>query len=213
MDIYNKTMHKYYTDVIILIILCAIVIYYLVTNSNIYEGLRISKRKRKRVKHMINMKKQKQINKVNTNDTKINKVNTNDTKINKVNTNDTKINTVNTNATKISAIIKDIDKFTFFKKNISNSLNQLNNFITKNSIKNSELNKYTKEQGKLLQGNIDMLSSDVAINNMNCDGHIAKINNKLKTLNFDINRYENNNQQVEEVLNKLNSQLKTKYAT
>ena len=206
-------MNKFY-EKIILGVLFFIVLYNLV-NYDILEGKRRRRRRFKKKKFVkkvnrmktnivskakaqaINNKKNK---KDNQQDKEISILNN---KINKINTN--LINTQRMTSEKIPSLINHINSQSDIK------LNKIQEQISNNNLKNQELKSFSEKKGRELQGNIDLLSSDLANNNIKYSDQMTEVKSKLDSLQKKVNIYEKNNSNIEEMLKNVNLQLDTKY--
>jgi hypothetical protein len=214
-------MNKFYEKTI-LGILCFIVVYNLV-NYDIFEGNK-KRRRRRRFKKKEEMRKQQMekmrrmqninkdgkknqnvsskidTNKDNQQDKEINNLNN---KINKINT--SLINTQRITSEKIPSLINHINSQSDIK------LNKIQEQISNNNLKNQKLKSFSEKKGRELQGNIDLLSSDLANNNIKYFDQMTEVNSKINSLQKKVNIYEKNNSNIEEMLKNVNLQLDTKY--
>lgn len=117
----------------------------------------------------------------------------------------------NANSELIKQFKKQQDDFDFFKKRFDTVTNTLQTRISNNTLKNEELQRFSEEKGNKLQGNIDLLSSELANNNIDMSTQLTDVKNKLKSLKKNIDDYEENNIKVEKMLKNVNLQLDTKY--
>lgn len=207
-------MNKLY-EKIILGLLFSIVLYNLV-NYDIFEGNK-KRRRRRQQKRMVEMRKQqmekmkrmKNINKVG----KINKNVISKTDANKDNEQDKEISNLKTKIIntqritneKIPSLINHINSQSDVK------LSKIQEQISNNNLKNQELKSFSEKKGRELQGNIDLLSSDLANNNIKYSDQMTEVKSKLDSLQKKVNIYEKNNSNVEEMLKNVNLQLETKY--
>jgi hypothetical protein len=186
-------MNKFY-EKIILSFLLFIVLYNLVNNVTL-EG---NKKRRKRQNRVSKIKTD--TNKDNQLDKKISNLNN---KINNMNTN--LINTQRITSEKIPSLINHINS----QSNIK--MNKIQEQISNNNLKNKELKSFSEKKGRELQGNIDLLSSDLANNNIKYSDQMAEVKSKLNSLQKKVNSYDKNNSNIEEMLKNVNLQLDTKY--
>ena len=214
-------MNKFY-EKIILGVLFFIVLYNLV-NYDILEGKRRRKRRRKKNKknklfQEANIIKKNVVSKAkaiasattkapvynnqkdNQQDKEISILNN---KINDINRN--LINTQIMTSEKIPSLINHINSQSDIK------LNKIQEQISNNNLKNQELKSFSEKKGRELQGNIDLLSSDLANNNIKYSDQMTEVKSKLDSLQEKINIYEKNNSNIEEMLKNVNLQLDTKY--
>ena len=200
-------MNKLY-EKIILGLLFSIVLYNLV-NYDIFEGNKKRRRRRRQQKRMVEMRKQqmekmkrmKNINKVG----KINKNVISKTGTNKDNEQDKEISNLKT---KIINTQRTSDRRKVISdRKMDKYIQLLYEQISNNTLKNQELKSFSEKKGRELQGNIDLLSSDLANNNIK----YTDVKNKLDSLQKKVNSYEKNNSNVEEMLKNVNLQLETKY--
>ena len=198
-------MNKFY-EKIILGLLLLIVIYNLV-NYDILEGKRRRRRRRRKnkkeeKKNVVSKAKAQANNnqKDNQQDKEMSILNN---KINKINTN--LINTQRTTSEKIPSLINHINSQSDIK------LNKIQEQISNNNLKNQELKSFSERKGRELQGNIDLLSSDLANNNIKYSDQMTEVKSKLDSLQKKVNIYEKNNSNIEEMLKNVNLQLDTKY--
>lgn len=212
-------MNKLY-EKIILGVLFSIVLYNLV-NYDIFEGNKRRRRQKKRMEEIRKqkMKKMKRTQNINTigkmNKKVISKAGTSkdneqdneisnlNSKINNINTN--LINTQRMTSEKIPSLINHINSQSDIK------LNKIQEQISNNNLKNQGLKSFSERKGRELQGNIDLLSSDLANNNIKYSDQMTEVNSKLNSLQKKINIYEKNNSNIEEMLKNVNLQLDTKY--
>ena len=124
-------------------------------------------------------------------------------KINNINAN--LINTQIMTSEKIPSLINHINSQSDIK------LNKIQEQISNNNLKNQELKSFSERKGRELQGNIDLLSSDLANNNIKYSDQITEVKSKLDSLQKKVNIYEKNNSNIEEMLKNVNLQLDTKY--
>ena len=113
---------------------------------------------------------------------------------NKINTNKNKINTNKHNNSKLSKLFYTGQKF-----------------VSKNNDKINKLISFSKLQGDKLQGNIDLISSDLAKNNIENLNKFNNITNKLSSINNNMITYEKNNDRLEKMLKSVNVELQSKY--
>lgn len=223
-------MNAFY-EKIILGVLFFIVLYNLV-NYDIFEGNKKRKRRRKKINkikkmeqikklHLNKMESKLQVNnhlinkdvsktKLQVNNNHNNKDNQQDNEISILNN---KINNINTNlintqkltSEKIPSLINHINSQSDIK------LNKIQEQISNNNLKNKELKLFSEKKGRELQGNIDLLSSDLANNNIKYFNQMTDVKSKLDSLQKKVNGYEKNNSYIEEMLKNVNLQLDTKY--
>ena len=189
-------MNKFY-EKIILGVLFFIVLYNLV-NYDILEG----KRRRRRKKKIINMVRPtiNNLNKKTITTSNVHSINNNKDKQQDKEISILKNKIINAQRTSDrTKVISDrkMDKY----------IQLLYEQISNNTLKNQELKSFSEKKGRELQGNIDLLSSDLANNNIK----YTDVKNKLDTLQKKINIYEKNNSNIEEMLKNVNLQLDTKY--
>jgi len=204
-------MNKFY-EKIILGVLFFIVVYNLV-NYDILEGKRrrIRSKKKKLVKKANIIKKnvvskakaKTQANNNNKDNQQDKEISILNNKINKINTN--LINTKRMTSEKIPSLINHINSQSDIK------LNKIQEQISNNNLKNQELKSFSERKGRELQGNIDLLSSDLANNNIKYSDQMTEVKSKLGSLQKKVNIYEKNNSNIEEMLKNVNLQLDTKY--
>jgi len=204
-------MNKFY-EKIILGVLFFIVVYNLV-NYDILEGKRrrIRSKKKKLVKKANIIKKnvvskakaKTQANNNNKDNQQDKEISILNNKINKINTN--LINTKRMTSEKIPSLINHINSQSDIK------LNKIQEQISNNNLKNQELKSFSERKGRELQGNIDLLSSDLANNNIKYSDQMTEVKSKLDSLQKKVNIYEKNNSNIEEMLKNVNLQLDTKY--
>uniref|UniRef100_A0A6C0INI2 Uncharacterized protein n=1 Tax=viral metagenome TaxID=1070528 RepID=A0A6C0INI2_9ZZZZ len=220
-------MNKFY-EKIILGFLFLIVLYNLV-NCNILEGKRRRRRRKRRKRrkqrkpnmkktnmknqimrkrNMIKVfrKKQNVFPKANTNnkDVKQDKeISILNGEIKKINTN--LVNTQRITSEKIPSLINHI------KSQSEIRLNKIQSQISNNNLKNQQLKSFSEKKGREIQGNIDLLSSDLANNNIKYSDQMTEVNSQLYSLQNKIKSYEENNLNIEEMLKNVNLQLDTKY--
>ena len=195
-------MNKFY-EKIILGVLFFIVLYNLV-NYDILEGKRRRRRRFKKKKFVkkVNKMKKNIVSKAKTQAN--NKVISNlNNKINNINRN--LINTQRMTSEKIPSLINHINSQSDIK------LNKIQEQISNNKLKNQELKSFSEKKGRELQGNIDLLSSDLANNNIKYSDQMTEVKSKLDSLQKKVNIYEKNNSNIEEMLKNVNLQLDTKY--
>ena len=204
-------MNKLY-EKIILGLLFSIVLYNLV-NYDIFEGNKKRRRRRRQQKRMVEMRKQQKrmvemrkqqketINKVG----KKNKNVISKTDANKDNEQDKEISNLKT---KIINTQRTSDRRKVISdRKMDKYIQLLYEQISNNTLKNQELKSFSEKKGRELQGNIDLLSSDLANNNIK----YTDVKSKLDSLQKKVNIYEKNNSNVEEMLKNVNLQLETKY--
>lgn len=205
-------MNKFY-EKIILGVLFFIVLYNLV-NYDILEGKRRRRRrfKKKKLVKKVNKMKKNIVSKAKANAPSYNKKKDNQqdkeisilkNKINKINTN--LINIPRMTSEKIPSLINHINSQSDIK------LNKIQEQISNNNLKNQELKSFSEKKGRELQGNIDLLSSDLANNNIKYSDQMTEVKSKLDSLQKKVNIYEKNNSNIEEMLKNVNLQLDTKY--
>lgn len=224
-------MNKFY-EKIILGFLFLIVLYNLV-NYDILEGKRRRKRRKRRKQNMkkqnmkkTNMKKPNMKNQIMRKRNMIKayrkkqnvfpKANTNNKdvkqdkeisilngEIKKINTN--LVNTQRITSEKIPSLINHI------KSQSEIRLNKIQSQISNNNLKNQQLKSFSEKKGREIQGNIDLLSSDLANNNIKYSDQMTEVNSQLYSLQNKIKSYEENNLNIEEMLKNVNLQLDTKY--
>ena len=196
-------MNKFY-EKIILGVLFFIVLYNLV-NYDILEGKRRRRRRRFKKKKFV-----KKVNKMKKNIVSKAKAQANNKVISNLNNkiNDINRNLINTQrmtSEKIPSLINHINSQSDIK------LNKIQEQISNNKLKNQELKSFSEKKGRELQGNIDLLSSDLANNNIKYSDQMTEVKSKLDSLQKKVNIYEKNNSNIEEMLKKVNLQLDTKY--
>ena len=219
-------MNKFYEKTI-LGFLFLIVLYNLV-NCNILEGKRRRKRRKQRKSNMkkpnmikpnmknqimrkrnmrkVYNKKQNIFPKANTNnkDVKQDKeISILNDEIKKINTN--LVNTQRITSEKIPSLINHITSQSEIR------LNKIQSQISNNNLKNQQLKSFSEKKGREIQGNIDLLSSDLANNNIKYSDQMTEVNSQLYSLQNKIKSYEENNLNIEEMLKNVNLQLDTKY--
>jgi hypothetical protein len=208
-------MNKLY-EKIILGLLFSIVLYNLV-NYDIFEGNKKRRRRRRQQKRMVEMRKQQKrmvemrkqqketINKVG----KKNKNVISKTDANKDNEQDKEISNLKT---KIINTQRTSDRRKVISdRKMDKYIQLLYEQISNNTLKNQELKSFSEKKGRELQGNIDLLSSDLANNNIKYSDQMTEVKSKLDSLQKKVNSYEKNNSNVEEMLKNVNLQLETKY--
>lgn len=207
-------MNKLY-EKIILGVLFSIVLYNLV-NYDIFEGNKRRRMEEIRKQKMKKMKRTQNINTIGKMNKKViskagtskdneqdNEISNLNSKINNINTN--LINTQRMTSEKIPSLINHINSQSDIK------LNKIQEQISNNNLKNQGLKSFSERKGRELQGNIDLLSSDLANNNIKYSDQMTEVNSKLNSLQKKINIYEKNNSNIEEMLKNVNLQLDTKY--
>ena len=95
--------------------------------------------------------------------------------------------------------------------NLYRLFNKGQQLVSKNHMKINELKSFSKSQGDKLQGNIDLVSSDLANNNIENSKKITNLKDNLKSINDKMIKYEKNNANLEKMLKTVNLELKTKY--
>ena len=222
-------MNKFY-EKIILGFLFLIVLYNLV-NCNILEGKRRRRRRKRRKRRKPNMKKtnMKKTNMKNQIMRKRNMINFFRKKQNvfpKANTNnkdvkqDKEISILNGEIKKINTNLVNTQRITsekipslinHIKSQSEIRLNKIQSQISNNNLKNQQLKSFSEKKGREIQGNIDLLSSDLANNNIKYSDQMTEVNSQLYSLQNKIKSYEENNLNIEEMLKNVNLQLDTKY--
>lgn len=191
-------MNKFY-EKIILGVLFFIVLYNLV-NYDILEG----KRRRRRFKKKVNKMKKNIVSKAKSQANNNNK-NKKDTQ------QDKEISILNNKIYDISRNLITSEKINHINSQSDIKLNKIQEQISNNKLKNQELKSFSEKKGRELQGNIDLLSSDLAKNNIKYSDQMAEVKSKLDSLQKKVNIYEKNNSNIEEMLKNVNLQLDTKY--
>jgi hypothetical protein len=195
-------MNKFY-EKIILGVLFFIVLYNLV-NYDILEGKRRRRRfKKKKIAKKVNKIKKNVVSKAKKDTQQVKEISILNNKINDINRN--LINTQRMTSEKIPSLINHINSQSDIK------LNKIQEQISNNTLKNQELKSFSEKKGRELQGNIDLLSSDLANNNIKYSDQMTEVKSKLDSLQKKINIYEKNNSNIEEMLKNVNLQLNTKY--
>ena len=95
--------------------------------------------------------------------------------------------------------------------NLYRLFNKGQQLVSKNHMKINELKSFSKSQGDKLQGNIDLVSSDLANNNIENSKKITNLKDNLTSINDKMIKYEKNNANLEKMLKTVNLELKTKY--
>ena len=191
----NKTIEK-----LILLLLFLIVLYYLVT-INIIEGKRgRKKRKRRKIPKQVARIQPKNIaRKIPKRVARLQPKNI--------------ARKIPKRVARLQPKLPDMTqyKMNFLEKGINENMKHIAQ--NKQNYKNLILNTFSKKNGYRLQGEVDTISDNILNNNSKYQEKLASVNNDIIDLQNQMKIYEKNNKNLGMILNKLNTELETKYVT